>query len=334
MAKSTPDQLSMFTLTTSEGSPDVTSSPASAHGTSHSTLPDGLKHEKSGRDPVPANRSAWRAKAKAPTIRATFGLNGFGSSESAALTRSLENRLRANLDGIGSTLFRSRWKVMTTPSHRSVCLLQALAPRKAGRVTTSWPTTTARDGKSSRRHGYMPTANAGTTLYDAALSAHWAAPCAGDSRRGSSDVHRERQLERGNGFCELTTQASWATPNARDHKDAASTANDGRHSDLPRDAASAVPWATPAARDYKDSPGMATTGTNPDGSERSRLDQLPRQAQLAVSGETANGSNVGNRMAAGKLGRLDPVHSRWLMGFPAVWDMCAIVSWLRSRKKS
>ena len=26
---------------------------------------------------------------------------------------------------------------------------------------------------------------------------------------------------------------------------------------------------------------MATTGTNPDGSERSRLDQLPRQAQLA-----------------------------------------------------
>lgn len=40
-------------------------------------------------------------------------------------------------------------------------------------------------------------------------------------------------------------------------------------------------WATPATRDYKDSEGMATTGTNPDGSERSRLDQLPRQAQLA-----------------------------------------------------
>lgn len=40
-------------------------------------------------------------------------------------------------------------------------------------------------------------------------------------------------------------------------------------------------WVTPATRDYKDTEGMATTGTNPDGSERSRLDQLPRQAQLA-----------------------------------------------------
>lgn len=40
-------------------------------------------------------------------------------------------------------------------------------------------------------------------------------------------------------------------------------------------------WPTPSSRDWKDSPGMATTATNPDGSERSRLDQLPRQANLA-----------------------------------------------------
>jgi hypothetical protein len=39
---------------------------------------------------------------------------------------------------------------------------------------------------------------------------------------------------------------------------------------------------TPSERFWKDSPGMATTGTNPDGSERMRLDQLPRQAQLAT----------------------------------------------------
>lgn len=40
-------------------------------------------------------------------------------------------------------------------------------------------------------------------------------------------------------------------------------------------------WVTPATRDWKDTEGMATTATNPDGSERSRLDMLPRQAQLA-----------------------------------------------------
>ena len=40
-------------------------------------------------------------------------------------------------------------------------------------------------------------------------------------------------------------------------------------------------WATASARDWKDSAGMATEGVNPDGSARSRIDQLPRQAQLA-----------------------------------------------------
>lgn len=39
----------------------------------------------------------------------------------------------------------------------------------------------------------------------------------------------------------------------------------------------ASPWVTPSARDWKDTPGMATT--REDG--RSRLDQLPRQANLA-----------------------------------------------------
>jgi hypothetical protein len=40
-------------------------------------------------------------------------------------------------------------------------------------------------------------------------------------------------------------------------------------------------WPTPAARDWKDTPGMATTGTNPDGSQRTRLDHLPRVAGMA-----------------------------------------------------
>ncbi len=42
-----------------------------------------------------------------------------------------------------------------------------------------------------------------------------------------------------------------------------------------------IGWPTASARDWKDSPGMATTGINPDGSERTRLDMLPRVAHLA-----------------------------------------------------
>lgn len=40
-------------------------------------------------------------------------------------------------------------------------------------------------------------------------------------------------------------------------------------------------WSTASARDHKDSEGMAVEATNPDGSVRTRLDQLPRQATLA-----------------------------------------------------
>jgi hypothetical protein len=40
-------------------------------------------------------------------------------------------------------------------------------------------------------------------------------------------------------------------------------------------------WSTASARDHKDSEGMATEGVNPDGSTRTRTDQLPRQALLA-----------------------------------------------------
>ena len=46
-------------------------------------------------------------------------------------------------------------------------------------------------------------------------------------------------------------------------------------------AAALANWATPSARDWKDTSGMEETGINPDGTERSRLDQLPRQVNLA-----------------------------------------------------
>ncbi len=80
-------------------------------------------------------------------------------------------------------------------------------------------------------------------------------------------------------------------------------------------------WVMPSARDRKDRPGMATTGTNPDGSERTRLDQLPRQAQLMDFGRMPNGCPT--RMEQG--GHLNPAHSRWLMGLPSAWDDCAVM---------
>ena len=58
-------------------------------------------------------------------------------------------------------------------------------------------------------------------------------------------------------------------------------------------------WATASARDWKDSAGMATEGVNPDGSTRSRTDQLPRQAQLAGWPTPTVGNATGSQMAKG-----------------------------------
>jgi hypothetical protein len=91
--------------------------------------------------------------------------------------------------------------------------------------------------------------------------------------------------------------------------------------------------ASPSARDWKDSPGMSDRGVDPDGSIRTRLDQLPRQAQLADSGETATGGTA----KTGSTGQLNPEYSRWLMGLPIEFSNCVdmgMQSWRSKPQRS
>ena len=100
--------------------------------------------------------------------------------------------------------------------------------------------------------------------------------------------------------------------------------NEAGNTDSSRKTVALAGWATPSARDGKDTPGMKAEGTNPDGSTRNRLDQLPRQAH----GTEQNSSHAPTE----KRGQLSPAFSLWLQGYPPEWLSCAPRETRSSRK--
>lgn len=162
----------------------------------------------------------------------------------------------------------------------------------------------------------------------------------------------------------------WPTPRAEDSE---STGAHRGSPDTLNSAEKVAGWASPSSRDWKDTPGMATTGVNPDGTERSRLDQLPRQANLAgwktpgamsenslrgrgtdpmkriaqghqvnlldevhlASGPTQPGTSVETVKAGASQPVLNIFFSAWLMSFPKEWTLCGLRATASlSRRKS
>ena len=73
-------------------------------------------------------------------------------------------------------------------------------------------------------------------------------------------------------------------------------------------------WATPSSRDWKDTEGMSAEGVNPDGTIRSRLDQLGRQVLLTPSNGPLS-SPVGPTSPR----RLNVQFVNWMMGYAPKW---------------
>ncbi len=145
----------MFDQTTSKGTHNATSSPASADGALAPDLQAGQIPALFGPDPAPASPSvspALRmAERKVKAIQGIFGRPSTASLASADLQLSLENRLKTRLPGDGSTRFVGTWKVNSTPAHRRYC---QLAP--SGRIMKDngyigLPTPVARDHKDISR---------------------------------------------------------------------------------------------------------------------------------------------------------------------------------------
>jgi len=170
------DQSSMFPPTTSEATRKSISSPGSADGPTRSDSPDGPTTDQSGPDHVPVSRFRARASKKAMTTNDTSGPLFTNSSPSADLQRSLENRLRANLDVNGSPEYALTWKMHDMQSGPPICALRASGRRTSGKGFSGWPTPKEQNsrGPSIKRDG----------LWDVAQTAGWGTPQAHDHKVG------------------------------------------------------------------------------------------------------------------------------------------------------
>lgn len=139
----------MSSLLISATTRNATSSRASVFGLSHFVEPDGLTTEKSGQALALVNLSARQAKALDLMTSGIFGLPGTTSSSSAALQASLESRLRAKTQTLGSTLYKLTWKPWVTPSGQSRSRLRASVLRTSETGSTGWVTPAARDWKDT-----------------------------------------------------------------------------------------------------------------------------------------------------------------------------------------
>jgi len=301
-----------------------------------------------GPAPVPASRSRRPESKKAKATKDISGQSCSGSSASVALTRSLESRLVQRLDTVGSMEYVQTWKPKTTPSGRSYLERTASGHRTSAKDSTGWPTPQCADSSGNPRSMVnrlkkdRQTRNPDCSgsykinLKDVVGMTGWPTP---KLPRGGPEMQETRDA-RGAGGMDLQSvvlTTGWNTPRATDGSNGGPNQAGGA---LPADAAKCVlsaadqqfvkdlefqeqpatdaalvGWASPSTRDWKDTPGMSDVGVNPDGSLRSRLDQLPRQVHgLITESSTAQ---------TGSRGVLDARFSRWLMGFPAEWDQAS-----------
>lgn len=281
-----------------------TSSPASEDGPTPLTSPDGRGSGRSGRGAVPASRSAPRANGEAPKTSGTCGRSSADSSRAASLQSWLESRLPLRLAGSGSPLYGLTWRNWDMKSGPRIFALRASARRTSdsdsGSGQCGWPTATTRDSKDGARCDAVPENG---LLGRVVWQAGWPTATQGDAASSGRHTTTTGVMHSGTTLTDAARTAGWPTPMA------GSPGKPGRYNpagnnDSSRRTVQLCGWTTDAGPARFTADGRMLTGCS----------------AVMVGG-----------------GRLNPAHSRWLMGYPPVWDDCgatAMRSFRRSPRRS
>lgn len=217
----------------------------------------------------------------------------------------------------------------------------APASRSVPPASSEEPTTSATCGRSSD-------ASSRSAALQSSLASRLRARLEGIGSPLYALTWKEWAMESGPPICALRGSAlrisdsdsgslGWPTPTTRDWKDGGNPDVNVALNGLLGRVVWMAGWPTPVVNDETGS-GYCYGAKREDGS-RPKFLKLPGAAAIAgpmrytADGMLLTGSTAG--MASG--GRLNPAHSRWLMGYPAAWDSCgatAMQSFQRSRRSS